>query len=501
MLSAMIFGPIVGAVLLLLLPAKNQKLQSGIFVAAGSFPLLVGLYLLQIFDRSNSNPQFVEQISWIPSLRIEYLLGADGLSFPMGLLAALLGCLSGIASLSISSGRRTYFFLFLILESCMMGVFFALDLFLFLIFFELQLIPMFFLIGNWGGKERIQAAVRFFLYSLFGSVFLILAFLGIYFTSEPHTFNLMQLTHSHAFFDKVVPVFGMMLPLDRFLWVGLFLGFAIKVPIFPFHTWLPWAHVEAPTAVSVLLAGVLLKMGTYGLLRFNIPLLPEATQWATGCLALLGVINIVYGALCALAQSDLKKMVAYSSISHMGYVLLGIASFTVSGMNGAVLEMVNHGTSTAMLFLLVGVLYDRAHHRWITKPDGTPGFGGLSTVAPQTTTLMALAVFASLGLPALNGFLSEALIFFGAFSVSWLQGLVVFASLGLVLGAAYLLWMFLRVFLGPLNQEHANFPDLGWRERVTLLPLAGLVVALGIYPKPALDLMGATVAKLVTYIH
>jgi len=322
--------------------------------------------------------------------------------------------------------------------------------------------------------------------------------LGMYYYSDPHTFNLIQLGLHHPFSGMAIDLFGWTFALDKLFWVGLFIGFAIKVPIWPFHTWLPWAHVEAPTAVSVILAGVLLKMGTYGILRFNYPILPEATRWAVDAVAILGVVNILYGAFCAMAQRDLKKLVAYSSVSHMGYVLLGMASFTTAGVNGAVLQMFNHGTSTAMLFLLVGVLYDRAHHRWIVRPDGSRGFGGIASVVPVYTAIMAIAVFASLGLPGLSGFISEALVFLGAFSKPEFQTYVVIGSLGIVLGAAYLLWMFMRVFLGPLNEDYASLPDMNWRERLTLLPLCFLVIVLGVYPLPVLDLMSATVARLLT---
>jgi NADH-quinone oxidoreductase subunit M len=250
--------------------------------------------------------------------------------------------------------------------------------------------------------------------------------------------------------------------------------------------------------VSVILAGVLLKMGTYGILRMNFPILPEATLWAADGMAILGVLNILYGAFCAMAQTDLKKLVAYSSVSHMGYVILGMASFTTAGVNGAVLQMFNHGTSTAMLFLLVGVIYDRVHHRWIVKPDGTQGFGGIAGVVPVYTGIMAIAVFASLGLPGLSGFISEALVFLGAFSVPKFQTYVVIGSLGIVLGAAYLLWMFMRVFLGPLNEDHRGLTDMDLRERLTLAPLCVLVILLGIYPMPILHLMGVTVAKLIS---
>ena len=327
---------------------------------------------------------------------------------------------------------------------------------------------------------------------------MLLVMVGMYYYSEPHTFNLLQLAQGHMFLGKTVMLFGHQLPVDKLFWIGLFIGFAIKVPVWPFHTWLPWAHVEAPTAVSVILAGVLLKMGTYGILRMNYPILPEATLWAAEFMMVLGIINILYGAFCAMAQKDLKKLVAYSSVSHMGYVMVGMASFTTAGVNGAVLQMFNHGTSTAMLFLLVGVIYDRAHHRWIVKPDGSKGFGGIAAVVPVYTGIMAIALFASLGLPGLSGFISEALVFLGAFSNPRFQTYVVIGSLGILLGAAYLLWMFMRVFLGPLNEEYKDLKDMNFREIFTLMPLCALVIILGVYPMPVLNLMGSTIEKLLT---
>jgi NADH-quinone oxidoreductase subunit M len=498
MLSLMTFIPLLGMFAVLCLPKDKPQWIRYASVVATFIPLVLGVKLFMEFDRANAGVQFVERVSWIPMFNIEYYMGVDGLSIPMVLLTVLLSFLCILASWTIENGVKGYFAMFLFLEAGMMGVFCALDFFLFFVFWEVMLLPMYFLIGIWGGKNKVYAAIKFFLYTFFGSVFMLLVMLAMYYYSEPHTFDLLKLASLHPFSGKTLTLFGTAFAMDKLFWIGLFIGFAIKVPIWPFHTWLPWAHVEAPTAVSVILAGVLLKMGAYGILRMNFPILPEATMWAANAMAILGVINILYGAFCAMAQTDLKKLVAYSSVSHMGYVILGMASFTTAGMNGAVLQMFNHGTSTAMMFLLVGILYERAHHRWIVKPDGTRGFGGIAAVAPVLTGVFAIAVFASLGLPGLSGFISEAMVFMGAFSTPRLQTLTLIASLGIVLGAAYLLWMFMRVFLGPLNEEYKNFPDMNWREKLTLAPLCLLVIVLGIYPMPVLNLMSATMAKLLT---
>ena len=497
-LTWMTFIPLLGAAVVLALPGNRPSWIRWTSVVATGIPLGLGVMLFLDFDRSNAGIQFVERVPWIASYNINYFMGVDGLSMAMVLLTTLLSFLCIFASWEISNAVKGYFAMFLFLETGMMGVFCALDFFLFFVFWEVMLLPMYFLIGIWGGKNKVYASIKFFLYTLAGSVLMLLVMIGMYYYSEPHTFDLIQLSQLRPFMGKAVSLFGYEYALDKLFWIALFIGFAIKVPVWPFHTWLPWAHVEAPTAVSVILAGVLLKMGTYGMLRMNYSILPEATLWASTAIAVLGVINILYGAFCAMAQTDLKKLVAYSSVSHMGYVMLGMASFTTAGVNGAVLQMFNHGTSTAMLFLLVGIIYDRTHHRWIVKPDGSLGFGGIAAVVPVYTGIMAIALFASLGLPGLSGFVSEALVFLGAFSQPRFQTYVVIGSLGILLGAGYLLWMFMRVFLGPLNEDCKNLTDMNWRERLTLAPLCALVVGLGIYPMPVMDLMGATVAKLLT---
>jgi len=406
----------------------------------------------------------------------------------MVLLTALLCVICVIASWGIKTAVKGYFALFLLLETGMMGTFVALDFFLFYVFWELMLLPMYFLIGIWGGPRRVYAAIKFFLYTLFGSVLMLIALLVLYFNvTDPqthlHTFNMLtmmtQSAHSGILNVNTVRVL---------LFFGLFIGFAIKVPVFPFHTWLPDAHVEAPTAISVILAGVLLKMGTYGMLRIMYPILPDITRNFAWFIGMMGMINIVYGAFCAMAQKDLKKLVAYSSISHMGYVMLAMSSFTAAGMNGAVLQMFTHGTITAMLFLLVGVIYDRAHHREIN------GFGGLANVMPKYLGITAIAFFASMGLPGLSGFIAEALCFIGAFPIWRLYTIVSIG--GIVITAAYLLWTLQRVFFGKVNEKYVALPDINTRELITLVPLAIIVLIFGIWPQPILDLMNSSMTYL-----
>ncbi|MGH7496505.1 MAG: complex I subunit 4 family protein [bacterium] len=499
-LTWLIFLPIIGAVIVLLLP-KNERQQNLVrwtAAIATGLQLLLAVLIFFDFDRTTSTMQYVEQYRWIPSYNIWYYLGIDGLSVTMVLLTALLSFLCIFASWNIDKAVKGYFSLFLLLDAGMMGVFAALDFFLFYIFWEVMLLPMYFLIGVWGGPRREYAAIKFFLYTLFGSVLMLIAMLVLYFNvKDPatggYTFNMLHMMDQANHFGLLSNF-----TIRLLIFAALYVGFAIKVPAFPFHTWLPDAHVEAPTAISVILAGVLLKMGTYGMLRISFPMLPDAVKYppfAYG-FATIAVISIVYAALCAMAQTDLKKLVAYSSIGHMGLVMLGMIGLTPLGMNGAVLQMFNHGTVTAMLFLLVGVIYDRAHHRDID------GFGGLAQNMPIYTGIVTIAFFANLGLPGLSSFISEALSFLGAFSSSVfdLRIYTIVGTLGIVLVAGYMLWTLQRMFLGKLNPKYADLPEIDRRELFTLVPLAVIVIYLGIYPATILNMMEVSLNNLVTVV-
>jgi NADH-quinone oxidoreductase subunit M len=411
-------------------------------------------------------------------------MGVDGLSMPLIFLTVLLCPICILASWNINDRVKGYFALFLLLETGMLGVFCALDFFLFYVFWELMLLPMYFLIGIWGGPRREYAAIKFFLYTLFGSIFLLIAMVVIYVYTG--SFNLVTLG------EDIAKTMETAVRLKWWLFLAMYVAFAIKIPAFPFHTWLPDAHVEAPTAISVILAGILLKMGTYGILRISYPLLPDMVPHFALFIAVIGLIGIVYGALCAMAQSDLKKLVAYSSISHMGYVMLGMAALTPEGMNAAALQMFNHGTITAMLFLLVGVIYDRAHHREID------GFGGLANNMTVYASITMLAFFAALGLPGLSGFISEVMTFMGAFGVFPI--ITIISTSGVLLGAIYMLWTYQRVFLGTLNEKYKDLPDCTIREQVTLYPLAFIVVLLGIFPSLMINVFNPTMQRLIELV-
>lgn len=502
-LSWIVWLPIIGMVSIFLIPRDKETIIKITAAVATGLQLWLAVILWVQFDSSAVGFQFQEKFDWIPSFNIHYYLGVDGLSLPMVVLTALLCFLGIFVSWKIGKAVKGYFALFLLLDTGMVGVFLSLDFFLFYVFWEVMLLPMYFLIGVWGGPQKEYAAIKFFLYTLLGSVLMLIAILALYFTCG-HTFDMIELMAAAP--TQLAGVVWWGLDALKVIWILLFIAFAIKVPIFPFHTWLPLAHVEAPTAISVILAGILLKMGTYGMLRISYPILPDGAVWFAGALAVLAMINIIWGALCAMAQSDLKKLVAYSSISHMGYVLLGMAAVVAAGakydanvtaaqfgMNGAVLQMFNHGTITAMLFILVGVIYDRAHHRNID------GFGGLGVKMPIFAGIVALAFFAGLGLPGLSGFISEAMCFIGAFPVY--KTIVVVSTLGILLNASYFLWAFQRIFLGKLNRKYEEIPEINGREIFTLAPLAVLVVLLGVYPSFVLDVLGTTMAHLIEIVQ
>ena len=467
LLSLMVFVPLLSALVTLAVPREKKALLK--LIAAGStFAVLaLSILLLYQFQPAAKGYQFEEKAAWIPQINVWYHLGVDGISVPLVFLTALIGFVAAIASFGIGERLKEYFFLYLLLQTGMMGTFVALDLFLFYIFWELVLVPMYFLIGIWGGPRKEYAAIKFFLYTLAGSVFMLLAILTCYFSSNPHSFSIPGLVQQG--------LTGLSARAQWAVFLGFFLAFAIKVPIFPFHTWLPDAHVEAPTPISVILAGVLLKMGGYGLFRISFPLLPGIAQQFGLTLAVLGLINIVYGAFVAMAQTDFKKLVAYSSVSHMGFVLLGLSAFTLSGFNGALLEMFNHGMITGGMFLLVGVLYDRTHTRTLAD------FGGLGAKLPVYAGLLTFFAMASLGLPGLSGFVSEFLSLLGCFPTH--PAVTVASVLGLVLGAAVFLLMLQAVLLGPLKTRWGSLKDISPREIFTLVPLMAFVLWVGLWPR------------------
>jgi NADH-quinone oxidoreductase subunit M len=487
--------PIVGAILVLLAPKSAARAIS----IAASFLAMVATLLVAGRFVPDGGMQFVEQHSWIRSFNIEYYLGVDGISVTMVALTGILSFICILASWefdhwSVNKGIKGYFALFLLLEAGMMGVFESLDFFLFYVFWEMMLLPMYFLIGIWGGPRREYAAIKFFLYTLAGSVLMFVVMIAMYFmvpdqdpkvAGHQGTFNLLTLAEiGPKLFNG-----GWW----KAAFIGLYIGFAIKVPVFPFHTWLPDAHVDAPTPISVLLAGILLKMGGYGFFRISYPIFPEGAQWFGLAMAILGMINIVYGAFVAMAQTDFKRLVAYSSVSHMGFVLLGLSSFTPEGMNGALLQMFNHGTITGGMFLLVGVLYDRSHTRDLSA------FGGLGAKLPVYAGILTFFSLASLGLPGLSGFVSEFLSLVGTFGV-WRWQTVV-SVLGIVVTAAYMLTVLQRVLLGPLNERWTALPDMNQRELVTLVPLLLMILLVGVYPLAVLRLQDASVQVLLQLLR
>ena len=480
-LSWIIFTPLLGGLAVLFVPKRFAASIPWIALATTLTVFGFVLYALTFFQPAHSGFQMMEQASWIPQFNVQYLLGTDGISFPMVFLTALICALACLGSFGIQERRKEYYFLFLLLETGMLASFLALDLFLFYVVWEVVLVPMYFLIGIWGGPRREYAAIKFFLFTLAGSLFMLLGILAVYFTAAPHTFDLTRLMGMPR---------GLLF--QQIAFMAFFLGFAVKVPIFPFHTWLPDAHVEAPTAISVILAGILLKMGTYGFFRFSYPLFPEATVWFRPAMAILALIGIVYGGFVALAQTDFKKMVAYSSVSHMGFVLLGLAALNANGFRGALLQMFTHGTITGGLFLLVGVLYDRAHTRDLN------GFGGLGVRMPAYAGILTFFALASLGLPSLSGFVSEFLALLGSYQYS--RPVTAVSMIGIILAAAYLLYMIQRILLGRLNPKWAGLSDIKIREVITLVPLMVLILAIGIYPRIMLDVMIPTLDGLLKMI-
>jgi NADH-quinone oxidoreductase subunit M len=484
LLTWIVFLPLAGAAAMALLPA-SQRDKARWVAAVVSLADLALVALLLLRYEVEGGLQFVERIDWVPEAGIQYFMGVDGLSVTMLGLSALLTFLAVLISWKVDRKPALYFALLLLLEVGMNGVFVSLDFVLFYVFWELVLVPMYFLIGIWGGPRRQYAAIKFFLYTLFGSVFMLVGILALYLHPAGGTFDMIALTERAT-----------LLPAGFQWWVfaAFFLGFAVKVPVFPLHTWLPDAHVEAPTAGSVILAGVLLKMGTYGFMRVSLPMLPDAARSWSWFLAALGAVSIVYGAALALAQKDLKKLVAYSSVSHMGFVMLGIASGTVAGLNGAIAVMFSHGAVTGMLFMIVGMVYDKTHTRMIAD------LSGLASKVPAYAGALGLASFASLGLPGLSGFVGEFLSLLGAWESDLARGWIIVAAVGVLLAAAYTLWMVQRVVLGEASEEVRTITDMDWREFAALAPLALLTIGIGIYWSALLRFTDPAVRELVALV-
>ncbi|MGH9458414.1 MAG: complex I subunit 4 family protein [Thermoanaerobaculia bacterium] len=498
-LSLITFLPLAGAIVLLLFPrgAAGAIRVWATIVSGATFA--VSLPLWWHFDRSADGPlfQFWERASWIDALGVQYLFAIDGIALVLVLLTTLLTFISVYSSwTAIAHREKEFYVLILFLETGMIGVFCALDFFLFYVFWEVMLVPMYFLIGVWGGPRRLYASIKFFLYTLAGSVLMLVSILALYFFngSGIPLLGIPGLGNEPTFAVLQYHEIGHLIPpsLQFWLFLGFFFAFAIKVPMFPFHTWLPDAHVEAPTAGSVLLAAILLKMGTYGFVRFSLPILPDATVQLTIPIVALAIVGIIYGALVTLVQKDMKKLVAYSSVSHLGFVMLGMFALNPIGLSGSILQMVNHGITTGALFLLVGIIYERRHTREIAE------YGGLAKQMPVYATLFLVTALASMGLPALNGFVGEFAILLGAAArnIWW----AVAGAIGIILGAAYLLWLYQRVFWGPIdNPKNEALADvaIGGREAWTLIPLIALMIWIGIYPKPMFDVLERPVNYIV----
>jgi len=525
-LTLLIFSPILFGIIILMLPTGYRNIFRYLTLFATLLQLGLSIWLYLNFKTgagfagvaNESQYQFVEKLHWIGlnlggmgRMQIDYFVGVDGISIMLLLMSSIVMVIAAVSSWELNKNHKGYFALFLLLDVAITGVFCSLDFFLFYIFYELMLLPLYFLIGIWGGVRREYAAIKFFLYTLFGSVFMLLVMVGLYFSvKDPatgnHTFSIIQMMNP-ANYDTN-SIFGLLshrllfgIPARTVGFIVLFIAFAIKVPVVPFHTWLPDAHVEAPTPVSIILAGVLLKVGGYGIIRICLGIFPEVALHGAFWIGLLGVISILYGALNALAQRDLKRLIAFSSISHMGFVLLGIASNTAEGMSGAMMQMVSHGFLSSMLFYLVGVIYIRVHDRDIYS------FRGLGTLLPKYTVFIMIAFFASLGLPGFSAFIAEAFSLVGAFNSKTIPvWMAVCGSVGILLSAAYFLWTLQRMFFGETRLKGGEIwklalTDVGKRETLALVPLALLTLALGIMPSLVFDKINDSVLALIQFIQ
>ncbi|SVA25107.1 uncharacterized protein METZ01_LOCUS77961 [marine metagenome] len=488
LLSLILLVPLVGAIILLFVDRRRDDTIRWIANIVASLGFLVSLPLWFWYDSANPDWQFVERAPWIPSIGAEYFLGVDGFSSLLVLLTTLMGMIAILSSWTAITERvKEYYIFLLVLQTGMIGAFITLDFLLFFLFWEVMLVPMYFLIGIWGSDNRLYSAIKFFLYTLVGSVVMLLGILAVYFyqysVTGVYTFDVTQ------FHELNMPV-----DLQWWVFLAFFLGFAVKVPMFPFHTWLPDAHTDAPTAGSVILAAVLLKMGTYGFIRFSLPILPDATVSFVPLIAGLSIVGIIYGALVALSQSDWKRLVAYSSVSHMGLVMLGMFALTPVGITGSIIQQINHGISTGALFLIVGIVYERRHTREISE------YGGLSKTMPVYAAVFLIMTMSSIGLPTLNGFIGEILILQGIFVVSKWWAAV--AATGIVLGAAYMLWLYQRTMFGTIdNPKNEGLADLNVRELATFVPLIILAVWIGLYPAPFLRRLETSVERVMTRVN
>src|SRR5215468_2672342 len=497
LLSVILFTPLAGALILLLVPRDAQFLHKFVGNLFGVLGFLVSLPLIVHFPSGSGDYEFKEVADWIPSIGAKYALGVDGISMLLVMLTTFLGMLAITSSWgAIQQRTKEYYILMLLLQTGMIGVFVSLDFFLFYVFWEVMLVPMYYLIGVWGSDRRLYAAIKFFLYTLAGSVIMLLAILALYFNSAKatgvQTFDIPTLLATVQN-PQYSPFFSE--SLKGWLFWGFFFAFAIKVPMFPFHTWLPDAHTEAPTAGSVILASVLLKMGTYGFLRFSLPLLPDTSKNPTvvNIIAVLSIIGIVYGALACLMQKDWKKLVAYSSVSHLGFCTLGIFALNPAGIQGSIIQQINHGISTGMLFLIVGIVYERRHTREIKE------YGGLLRVMPVFTIVFLIATLSSMGMPPLNGFIGELTILSGVYQVSlnW----AVWGGVGIVLGAAYLIWLFQRTMLGDISEKNKTLNDLSWREIAVFAPLLAWAFWIGLNPNPYFKVLQRPTAQIVERVR
>ena len=482
LLSALIFFPIIGGFSLLIVKREDVQAIKIMALLISLLEFLLSIPLFFMFDKTTYHMQFTELHSWIPAFNINYSLGVDGISVLFILLSTLVTILSILVSWeSIKEKVVEFFISILVLEGLMIGVFCALDLFLFYIFWEAMLIPMFLIIGIWGGPKRLYATVKFFLYTLVGSLLMLIGIISLYMHGG-HTFDILELA------KQSYPMKFQLL-----LFWGFFAAFAVKVPMWPVHTWLPDAHTEAPAAGSVILAAILIKMGAYGFLRFSMPILPEATQAMMMPMIILSLIAIVYGAIICLAQTDLKRLIAYSSVSHMGFVTLGLYSLNTQSVEGGILQMINHGVVTGALFLSIGMVYERTHTRAIKD------YGGLASTMPVFGSFFLLFTMAAIGLPATNGFIGEFLILLGSFIRSpWIA---FFAATGLILGAWYMLWLYQRIFFNPINDKVVGLAELNTREVLTLVPMVMLIFWIGLYPNSMLSFMHVSVAHLLDQVH